>query len=283
MADTASPEDTVPEEEKEFQRIVALIGGKEKIFLVGDACESKEVEGDSNSTLQEFIRDMFPGSLTDRNGYPASSLSGIHVDNAGGICSDTETPKGNDIPLTTRPNDMDSKASPGKQDTEQQRGGNAQRKAARRLNIYSKKRTIDSPLIIFIFRQTFLSIHSNERCLKEILKDVKARTKRAKIARPALIGLIRTRQESAETLQCAQILECLIRSVFHKHSPETVWVGCFIPETDAMISSIKKNICRVIDSSQTAGETGSMEECIPLKTGSSSGPTAKGESAGEGS
>uniref|UniRef100_UPI0037E77B0A uncharacterized protein C2orf72 homolog isoform X2 n=1 Tax=Semicossyphus pulcher TaxID=241346 RepID=UPI0037E77B0A len=280
MADTVSLEDTLPEEEKEFQRIVALIGGKERIYLVGDACGSKEVNGDDGGILQEFIRDMFPGSLASSNGQPPSSLSSIHSDTAGEICSKTETAKSNDIPLTTRPKDLDLKASPEKE-KRPTRNDNTQRTAARRLNIYSKKRIIDSPIIVFLFRQTFLMKSSNEPCLREILKDVKARTKRARVAQPALIGLMRTRQESAETLQCAQILERLIRSVFDKHSAETVWVGCFIPKTEAQILSIKKNICKVIHSSQTAGETGSIEECIPLKTDPSPvGPPAKGESAG---
>nr|XP_020494931.1 uncharacterized protein LOC109987977 isoform X1 [Labrus bergylta] len=324
MTDTASLEDTLPDVDKEFERIVTLIGGKERIYLVGDVCESKEADGDAAGIMQEFVREMFPGSLTNINGHPTSSPSSIHVDTAGEICSSTETVK-NDFPLTPRPKDLDLKASPVKVARKKQPttlSDKARRTAARRLNIYSKKRTIDSPLIVFIFRQTFVVKRSNELCLREILKDVKARTKRAGVARPALIGLIRTRQESAETLQCAQILEGQIRSVFHKHSPESVWVGCFIPKTEANINNIKKNVCKVIHSSQTAdntrdrekllfwplqclllpqrggarsqpnnsstsrqrGETGSMEECIPLKIVSlPAGPPVKGKSAGQGS
>ncbi|KAM7013271.1 uncharacterized protein LKV04_000678 isoform 2-T2 [Tautogolabrus adspersus] len=281
MTDTASLEDTLPEEEKEFQRIVTLIGGKERIYLVGDVCESRKADGDGGGIMHEFVLDMFPGSLTNRNGHPASSPSSIHVDTAGEICSNTETVQNNDFPLTPRPKDLDLKASPVNKGREEQPTtliDKAQRTAARRLNIYSKKRTIDSPLIVFIFRQTFFLKRSNGLCLREILKDVKARTKRAGIARPALIGLIRTKQESAETLQCAQILEGQIRSVFHKHSPESVWVGCFIPKTEANINNIKKNVCKVIHSSQIAGETGSMEECIPLKSVSlPAGPPVKGK------
>lgn len=242
----AEPEDTLPEEEREFQKIVALIGGKERIYLVSDACESKEVDGDDAGILQEFIRDMFD------NGQPQTSTPSSHDDTATGK---TEAVKSNEIPLMARPRDLNLTEDGGEKEKRAARNGTAQKTATRRANIYSLKRTIDSPIIIFIFRQTFLGKPSNELCLKETLKDVKARTKRARIARPALIGLIRTRQESAETRQCAQLLERLIRSVFRRQSPETIWVGCFIPKTEDTMLSIKKNACKVIYSSQTAGVT----------------------------
>lgn len=303
MAASASLEDTLPEEEREFQKIIALIGGKERIYLVSDPCGSKEADGDDAGVLHEFIREMFPVTSHEDNN---------HGDNgASDICSKTETCQSNEIPLTVRAKEAEEK--------EQERVRSGQRTATRRANISSLKRTIDSPVIIFIFRQTFLSKNSNHVCLKEILKDVKARTKRARIARPALIGLIRARQESAETRQCAQILESLIRSVFRKHSPETMWVGCFIPKTEAQTLSIKKNACKVIYSSQTAdntrdrgnplfwpfqclfwperrgtrgqannssnsrkrGDSGSVEENIPLKTNSlPAGPPVDGEAPG---
>ena len=240
MADTAS------EEEREFQKILALIGGRERIFLVTDPCPSKEVDGEDAGILQEFIGDMFPDCLS-RNGLllsPPSAVSAEHT---------TETVKDDDIPLTARPGDLGSGARPEVEDKQPTRNGTVQKTATRRANIYSMKRTIDSPLIIFIFRQTFVSNNSNRLCLKEILKDVKARTKRARIAQPALIGLIRARQECAETRQCAQILEHLMRSVFHRHSPETMWVGCFIPKTEAQMLTIKRNARKVINLSQTAG------------------------------
>ncbi|XP_029286433.1 uncharacterized protein LOC115007628 [Cottoperca gobio] len=311
-------EDTLPVEEREFQKTIALVGGKERIHLVSDACISKEVDVDDPGLLQEFIRDMFHNSSpTSNNGQLQTSPSGSHGETASAnpICGKTET-KSNEIPLLARPKDLDMRACPVGEDGEKENrptcNGNAQKTAWRRANIYSLKRTIDSPIIIFIFRQTFLSKRSNEMCLKETLKDVKARTKRAIIARPALIGLIRTREESAETHQCAQLLECLIRSVFHKQSPETIWVGCFIPSTEDKMLSIKKNACKVIYSSQTAdntrdrgnplfwpfqcflrahrgdqannsstgrqrGDTGSKEEGIPLKTMSlSAGPHVDG-------
>ncbi|XP_040896948.1 uncharacterized protein C2orf72 [Toxotes jaculatrix] len=316
MADSESLEDTLPEEEREFQKIVAVIGGKEKIYLVSDACQPKGVDGDDAEVLEEFIHDMFRSSSShaNSNGQPQSSNSSNQDDAASEnyIGSTTERAKCTDIPLTVRPGDLDLRASRVEEDREKEkqvtRNGNAPRTAMRTGNIYSRKRAIDSPVIVFIFRQIFVSKKSNEVCLKEILKDVRARTKRARIARPALIGLIRTQQESAETSQCAQLLECLIRSVFHKHPPETIWTGCFIPRAEAQMLSIKKNACKVIHSSQTAdntrnrgnplfwpfqclfwpqrrgargqannsstsrqrGDPGSVEEGIPLKTNSMS-------------
>ncbi|GAA6234189.1 uncharacterized protein LOC108881249 isoform X1 [Lates japonicus] len=321
MTDSASPDDTLPDEEREFQRIIALIGGKERIYLVSDACESKEADGGDTGILQEFIHDMFRSSgHANSNGQPHCSNPSNRDDTASEshISINTETATCNEISLTVkRPKDLDL-GEDGEKVKEKKRNCGTQKTATSRINIYSQKRAIDSPIIIFIFRQTFVSKTSNEVCLKEILKDVKARTKRAKIARPALIGLIRARQESAETRRCAELLERLIRSVFHKHPPETIWTGCFIPNTEDKMLSIKKNACKVIYSSQTAGntrdrgnpllwpfqclfwpwrrgarghtnnsttsrqtgDTGSVEEGIPLKTNSMSvGPHVNGEPA----
>lgn len=261
MEDSAPTVDTLPEEEREFQKIVAQIGGKERIYLVSEAYESKEEDGDNAGMFQEFICDMFhSGSFAKSNGQPESSSSSCHGEppatESQNSC-ETEAAQSGDIPLTVRPKDLElSEYSVGKDGEKEGRptcNCDAQRTATRRANIYSPKRAIDSPVIVFLFRQTFIGKSLNELYLKEILKDIKARTKRARIARPALIGLIRTTKESAETRQCAQLLECLIRSVFHKHSPETIWVGCFIPKTEATVLSIKKNTCKVIYSSQSAG------------------------------
>ncbi|XP_011613214.2 uncharacterized protein isoform X1 [Takifugu rubripes] len=254
MAD--SQEDTQPEEEREFQKTIALIGGKEKIYLVSDCCKDKEVDGGDAGILQEFIGEMFPGSNAKLLATPASG----HRDPGDG------TQTSCDSPPTARIEDLELKASLQDESTENggrgARNGSARSRVTRSASMYSSKRTIDYPVIIFIFRQTFLSQNTNRVCLKEILKDVKARTKHARIARPALIGLIRTREESAETHQCAQLVERLLRSVFHKHSPETMWVGCYIPKTEVKTLCIKKNVCRVIYSSQTADNAQDRGESV---------------------
>lgn len=242
-----SPQDARAQEDRDFEDLIGLIGGRQRIYLVSDPCHGGQVEEEDAGILQEFIHDLFPGSL---------SCPPCRVERTNHLCSKAHTVRTNHIPLTTRDRDPDpeQRPCPGVQDTERQ-NGTAQRTATRRANIYSLKRTIDSPVIIFIFRQTFVSSNSHNSSLKEILKDVRARTKHAAISRPALIGLIRTKQESAETSQCAQILDTLLRSVFHKHPPDTVWVDCFIPKTEATILSIKRNACKVINSSQTADNT----------------------------
>ncbi|XP_007542027.1 uncharacterized protein C2orf72 [Poecilia formosa] len=244
--------ESVPEEEMEFQKAVAQIGGKERICLVGDVCgRSKEVDGDDVGVFQEFIRDMFHNSSEGQ--LPCCAPR----DHQGDTEGKAETGKSNEMPLTEKSKDLEKD-----REKEKRPGSNPQRTATRRFNIYSSKRAIDSPVIVFIFRQTFISRTSNELCLLEILKDVKARTKRGPVTRPALIGLIHTKQESAETQRCAQVLELLMRSVFRKHSPDTIWVGCFIPKTEDRILSVKKNTSKAVyAASQTAdnaGERGSQ-------------------------
>lgn len=241
-----SVEDTVHEEEADFQKTLALIGGKERIYLVSDPRCSKDENG--AGILQEFIRDIFPGGSSNITLQPRFSPPRGHGDAAG-----ANRPSGNDISLTARPKNTDE-SSPASEGMDGEKpstcNGSVQRNVLRRASAHSSKRTIDSPVIIFLFRETYLSKSSNHVCLKEILKDVKARTRRA---RPALIGLISTEEESAETQRYAQLLERLLRCVFHKHSPQTVWVGRYIPNTEANMLSIKRNACKVIRSSQTAG------------------------------
>ncbi|XP_033821586.1 uncharacterized protein LOC117370301 [Periophthalmus magnuspinnatus] len=247
MAEPCHLEDTIYEGEKEFQKILAEIGGRERIHLVSDVGKSKE--DDDAGILQEFLRDVF-SQTSFPNGQPHSAHTNTHCDTENENLASCKTRQATNLPLTVRPKAVTNPSEIGRETR------NGSQKSVWRRDIYSTKRTIDSPVIIFIFRNTFLKCHSNLVCLKEILKDVKARTKRAQNAQPALIGLIRTSLESAETKQCAVVLENMMRSVFHRHVPDSMWIGSFVPKKEEEILEIKKNFCRVIYSSRTADNTG---------------------------
>ncbi|XP_061540112.1 uncharacterized protein LOC133406477 [Phycodurus eques] len=273
-------------EEGDFEKTLASIGGKERIYLVSDAGESKDASQSDADVLREFIGDLFG----DRR--PISSVA------AGGqslVCA-----KSDDKPLPGKPDDLDSGA----------RQSGAHRTVTQQVSSSSRRRTIDCPAIVFLFRQTFIS---SEVCLKEVLKDVQARTKRASGAVPALIGLVRITagERDGESRWCEQRLETLLHKVFPQHPADTIWVGSFVPGTPSGVLDIKKNVCKVIACAQTAditrdsgnpllwpfqclfrphrggsrgaanspptskqrGDSGSIEESIPLKNNSmSAGP-----------
>ncbi|XP_061681005.1 uncharacterized protein LOC133503410 isoform X1 [Syngnathoides biaculeatus] len=280
------PSTTAMSEESDFEKTLASIGGKERIYLVSDAAESKDASQSDADVLREFIGDLFG----DRR--PFSSLA------AGGqshVCA-----KGDHKALPGKSDDLEPGARP----------SGAQRTVSRQVSSSSRRRTIDCPAVVFLFRQTFIS---SEVCLKEVLKDVQARTKRASGALPALIGLVRiTAGESdPDSRWYEQRLETLFHKVFPQHPADTIWVGSFVPGTPSSVLDIKRNACRVIACAQTAditrdngnplwwpfqclfrpnrrgareaanspptskqrGDSGTVEESIPLKNNSmSAGP-----------
>lgn len=256
----------LPPEETEFQQLVLQIGGKERIYLVSDPFKTSE-DDDAGGILREFVHDMFFGQHTgdgdsldnkniDRHVHPSSPKSDIPNENNATRETDIDSkpsPQENKIPLSTRPKDLGLSAKPvGEEKTPQPPNGDVQRTKTSRINSCGLRRTIDSPIIIFIFSREFVGVSSNEIYLKEILKDVRARTKRVPV-RPALIGLIRSGVDSEETRATVGFLERALRKVFRKHAPEAIWVGNFIPKSEERMLTIKKNACRVLYSSQTSG------------------------------
>ncbi|CAL8272370.1 unnamed protein product [Arctogadus glacialis] len=319
-------DETLSTEEREFQKVISQIGGKEKLHLVSEARKTEENE---TGIMEEFIEGMFNSTSTDltagdnagrnNNDSVRKSPSCQHGDslNENGIVCETETldvttPK--EKPLTESSVDLGIGVKPTGEDFRPQPNGDLQRTATKSINMSCLHRTIASPVIIFIFSQEFLKGLSKKACVKEILKDVRARTKRAN-PKPVLLGLVRTTLESGDTRQCVEFLEHLIRSVFRKRLQEAIWVGTFVPNQNSKILVIKENACRVWYSSQAAdhttdgvhsskwhsrclpwpvrreprghvcssptskerGDAGSLEEGIPLKTFSvSTGSHAQG-------
>ena len=266
-------EETLSSEEREFQKVISQIGGKEKLHLVS---ETRKTDDNETGIMQEFILGMFNSASTDstagdnagRNnndsGRNNSSCPQQHGDslNENGIVCETETldettPKGK--PLTESSVDLGIGVKPTGEDFRPQPNGDLQRTATKSINMSCLHRTIASPVIIFIFSQEFLKGLSNKACVKEILKDVRARTKRAN-PKPVLLGLVRTTVESGETRHCVEFLEHLIRSVFRKRLQEAIWVGTFMPNKTSKILEIKENACRVWHSSQAAG----IARCLNL-------------------
>jgi len=272
MACPTFPDDTLlSAEEREFRKVLSRIGGKEKVHLVSEACKHDE-EGDTMGVMQEFIRDMFDNACTDENpGSSSSSKSGQQrqQEEPSSPESHGDTVSENGVVCKTEPVDNTAtkvqhltessgdlgvgvKAS-GEEFRQPNPNGDLQRTATKSINMSGLHRTIDSPVIIFLFRQEFLTVLSNRACAKEILKDVRARTKRAVAPPPALLGLVRAGVESGETRCCVEALEHLIRAVFRKHLHDAIWVGAFIPNTKSRVLAIKENACRVWYCSQAAG------------------------------
>lgn len=270
---------TQPPEETEFQQLVLQIGGKERIYLVSDPFKTSE-DDDAGGLLREFVHDMFFGQHAGDGESLDNKNSNWHVHppksdfpNENNATRETDIDskpslQENKIPLSTRPKDLGLSAKPvGEEKTPQPPNGDVQMTKTSSINSCEIKRTIDSPIIIFIFRQEFVGVSSNEVYLKEILKDVRARTKRVHI-RPALIGLIRSGVDSEETRESVGFLERALRKVFRKHAPEAIWVGNFIPKSEERMLNIKKNACRVLHSSQTSDNTESSGiywqfQCLP--------------------
>ncbi|XP_077391421.1 uncharacterized protein C2orf72 homolog [Festucalex cinctus] len=207
-------------QESDFEKTLASIGGRERIYLVTDVRERNDANESDADVVRQFIDDLFG------NRPPFSTLA------AGDQCHD-KLPQG-------PPDELDSGAC----------RCSAPTTVMRQASCSSRRRTIDYPAIMLLFRHTFIR---SEVCVKKVLKDIKARTKGASGALPALIGLVRISSgESDESRRCLHRLETLIRKVFPQHPADTVWVGSFVPDTPSSVLDIKKNVCRVIACAQTA-------------------------------
>lgn len=244
----------------EFQQIIGQIGGKENICLISEFCKSDE---DNPGHFQEFLNDMFCiacsySTINKKNGRLGSCLECLSEkanDNYSckTVIDGKSLPQGNELPSSVRPKDLGFTAkSVGEEENTTLPSNSDSRKIC--INSHNLKRTIDCPLIIFIFRQDFLKQKSNKMCLKEILKDVRARTKGSQ---PALLGLIHSGvdTENTGTGECLELVARLIHTVFRKHHADEICVGYYIPKSEHQIFTIKRNICKLLLSTQSSDNT----------------------------
>ncbi|XP_033883627.3 uncharacterized protein C2orf72 isoform X2 [Acipenser ruthenus] len=284
-SDSESQQDDDPTEE-EFQQVLKDIGGRERIFLVSDVLEKGD--GSETGSLEEFVNEMFPsglntttgtsddetcvaiknGSISAGGGGDGSVIGNVNASNCAGIPGEEIQPGEKDEADPCSSDDASSSAAKpatGLVKCSQQKGGVETRRA------YGKackgtQRAIDCPLIVFVFRHEFLLHPRNRVCLKEILKDVRGRSRAAGV-QPALLGLVHSRRESGDSWQSVRLLEQLLQRVFKGHPGEAMWAGHFIPKNPGCTLEIKRNACKAIRASLCT-ETGvqqSREEAVPLR------------------
>uniref|UniRef100_A0A671K450 Uncharacterized protein n=1 Tax=Sinocyclocheilus anshuiensis TaxID=1608454 RepID=A0A671K450_9TELE len=136
-------------------------------------------------------------------------------------------------------------------------------------NIGGKQRAIKCSVIIFIFKHDYVCNKENRVCLREILKDVRARVKRNAL-RPALLGLVHTDRDQSESRDSVELLDRSLRSVFINHPSQAIWTGCYVTKSPDLLQAIRWNACRAVKSSVSAGQRSNPVDCCSV-TGQSVG------------
>ncbi|XP_072516643.1 uncharacterized protein C2orf72 [Salminus brasiliensis] len=194
------------EEEEEFQQILKQIGGRGNVYLVGDV---NRKDGECKcSLMKEFIADVLP--VDDLHG---------EINSNGGIKSD---------------------CCPGSEGQQRRPEPGASMRAKS-----DKGRAMHCALVIFIFRHSYVHDKANHVCVREVLKDVKARTV-GHGAWPALLGLVHAHCESPETGESVELLEQMLRSVFSSHPHDSIWAGHFVPKSQDGVQAIRRHVCKAV-------------------------------------
>ncbi|XP_062869369.1 uncharacterized protein LOC134331776 [Trichomycterus rosablanca] len=211
---------------EEFDRLLQQIGGRQNVYLVGDA------EGESTGELfQEFIVDMFDTRVEIKFHSHTSSSNGDSKSAGTQSCPRSCPDSAN----------VDKQAAELKVTTVRQNGHSGHR-----------SRTIHCSVIIFIFRHSFIHNKAKRVCMEEILRDVQVRMKKARGVRQAVLGLVRADAENSETRESVVLLMETLRSVFIKRSRDSVWAGHFIPKAPESVRNIKRNVCSAVQASQNS-------------------------------
>ncbi|KAJ8356976.1 hypothetical protein SKAU_G00197700 [Synaphobranchus kaupii] len=235
--------------EDAFWQTVHEMGGKERIHLVGNVFKSED-ESQVN-VFEELVKDLFNGTLPLRRSRDTTNKDKLTEYNKCRPNGKNENIAACDTKSYCDP--IENSAHVLTVENRKARGQNVNHLETN-ARLKHARVTIDSQMIIFIFKRQFINCRENRACLKEILKDVRARTKLTSI-RPALLGLVRTTVENEESELSVVMLEDLMRSVFKKHPAELIWVGQFVPNKADRTLTIKKNACRTVQTSLNA-------ECI---------------------
>ncbi|XP_016087501.1 uncharacterized protein [Sinocyclocheilus grahami] len=207
------------EHDDPFQQILHQIGGKSNIHLISAVTGP---DGDTRG-LQDFIADMF-------NNAEHEETTG----NSNGAIT---------IQTNVSRTDRSEQSSPDHCSKSQ--------KPDPPKNIGAKQRAIKCSVIIFIFKHDYVCNKENHVCLREILKDVRARVKRNAL-RPALLGLVHTDRDQSECRDSVGLLDRSLRSVFTNHPSQAIWTGCYVTKSPDLLQAIRWHACMAVKSSVSA-------------------------------
>lgn len=215
-----------------FQEILHQIGGKSNVHLVSAASGP-----DGDPVLKDFIADMF------NNGEISVASTNGEIKTQTNMCNPEgcvqSSPKPPEKPLN--------------------------RKTVSR-NTGGQKRAMTCSLVIFIFTQDYVCDKTNQVCLREILKDVRARLRRNALP-PALLGLVQSSGDRSESSDSLLILDRSLRSVFIGHPQQAIWTGRYVSKRPDLLQDIRLNACRAVRSSMSAESGAGSKSSLfwPLK------------------
>lgn len=237
----------------DFQQILKQIGGKNNIHLISAASEP---DGDAG-LLQDFIGDMFNenlhGETTDCIGSSNGEIK---------IQTSLSREAGNSISPGQSQSDPSNHSSiPAHLCTKNDKAALKNKTVTSSRDVSGQQRSIKCSVIVFIFGYDYVCNKDNHVCLREILKDVRARIKR-NAHYPALLGLIHTDCNRSQSPESVDLLDRLLRSVFINHPQEAIWTGRYVTKAPELLQEIKRNACKAVKSSLSAGLRFSKCYCL---------------------
>lgn len=224
------------ERDDPFQQILLQIGGKSNIHLISAV---RGPDGDTG-VLQDFIADMFNnGRREETSGCTGNSNGEIKIQT--NACSPDQSHT-----------DRSEQSSPDHRKSEKPDPLENKTVSSSRF-IGAKQRAIKCSVIIFLFKHDYVCNKENHVCLREILKDVRARVKRNAL-RPALLGLVHTDGDQSESRDSVESLDRSLRAVFINHPPQAIWTGRYVTKSPDVLQEIRWNTCRAVKCSMSAGQ-----------------------------